>query len=264
MKLYWWKYSEQRGNFGDELGPVLCRSLSGRVPVHADLNSSPLVTIGSLLAPHLAKGCQWSEFSGHVWGTGRMYQEPIVDLMRAKVHAVRGYLTLSRIRCDHRDRVVVGDPGLLASRFAKDFQKTHLLGIIPHWSQCDHPAFHSLRGSADVRFISPLEPVQTVIDNTAKCRFVIASSLHGLILADALRIPNLWIQPMPPGKNAKEVGEFKFYDYYSAFELADTVAPIELPQQTQIDDIIPYMMNYSRPGLDLIQRSLLASFPFWP
>lgn len=46
------------------------------------------------------------------------------------------------------------------------------------------------------------------------CKYIISSSLHGLICADSICIPNRWI------KLSELLGsDFKFHDYYSVFDI---------------------------------------------
>jgi len=51
-----------------------------------------------------------------------------------------------------------------------------------------------------------------VISTIAKSEMVISSSLHGLIVADSLMIPNAWYLP----SRIHIAPEFKFYDYFTS------------------------------------------------
>jgi hypothetical protein len=57
----------------------------------------------------------------------------------AHVLAVRGRRTLERISCPSRASVLVDDPGLLCSLFVRRKTKRFQLGIVPHWSEREHP-----------------------------------------------------------------------------------------------------------------------------
>ena len=58
-------------------------------------------------------------------------------------------------------------------------------------------------------------PPKDVVNAISRCNYVISSSLHGLIVADSLKIPNLWV------KSSDSIigGEFKYHDYYSCFNV---------------------------------------------
>jgi pyruvyltransferase len=74
----------------------------------------------------------------------------------------------------------------------------------------------------------PLE-VFTKIDS---CRYILSSSLHGLIVADSLGIPNAWL-------DAPDLigGRFKFDDYYSALD-TEIGIPITLNGNETIDQLL--------------------------
>ena len=56
------------------------------------------------------------------------------------------------------------------------------------------------------------QPIEVIAD-VDKCEYILSSSLHGVIAADSLGIPNAWIL-----LSDKVLGSgFKFYDYASAF-----------------------------------------------
>jgi hypothetical protein len=60
------------------------------------------------------------------------------------------------------------------------------------------------------------------VESIAGCRFVLSSSLHGLVAAWALGVPCRWMQ-LSDGVLGNG---FKFRDFYSAFGVSDT--PIQL------------------------------------
>ena len=54
-----------------------------------------------------------------------------------------------------------------------------------------------------------------MIRQIAECRFILSSSLHGLIIADSMGIPNLHVE-----FGDRLLGDgYKFDDYYSAYGL---------------------------------------------
>jgi hypothetical protein len=72
------------------------------------------------------------------------------------------------------------------------------------------------------------DPIEMVYD-AAHCERIVSSSLHGLILADALGIPTMW-DPWP----TDHASGFKFRDYASAY--GERIEPYRwrVADQTQV------------------------------
>jgi hypothetical protein len=83
---------------------------------------------------------------------------------------------------------------------------------------------------------------------------VLSSSLHGLIAADALGVPNAWIGL----SDALRGGDFKFRDYYGVFGIEPCMLGLS---RDLLVDPGPAVAAWSRPGIDDIRRRLLARFP---
>jgi len=199
-KVYFWR---RLPNFGDELNWFLMRQLD----VDADWGApadADLVMVGSILE-HLPKG-----WSGTVCGIGQLREETRADLSNARVLALRGKLTAERVKgLPTHTKVVLGDPGLLVSKFVPQPVAKYELGIVPHWSDKTlakrFPHGH---------LIDPQQPPDQVIAEIARCKRVISSSLHGLIVADSYGIPR---QAEIFPQAVQEGGDFKFRDYASVF-----------------------------------------------
>ena len=54
---------------------------------------------------------------------------------------------------------------------------------------------------------------QPVVKAIQKCDYLASSSLHVIIVADAIGIPTLWFQ-FPSGKTSETEGSFKYDDYF--------------------------------------------------
>jgi pyruvyltransferase len=256
LKLYW-STSLQNGrrNFGDWLSPVLCEWLSGRPVMHARPNRCDLVGMGSILAK--VKNRPWNR-TVDIWGPGL-----IADIGKFRcphrVHAVRGWRTAGCLV--GQDIKVVGDPGLLCSLLVptditrhKKFQ----IGLIPHYVDQDHPLVRGfLLRHPEARLIDVFSDVVPFIHAVAECEVVLSSSLHGLITADALGVPNAWMRP----SDAVWGQDFKFHDYYSIYGW-DRCAPFSLRSDTSDTEVLALANNYARPGLDRIKQELRDAFPF--
>ncbi len=252
LKLYW---SQGKPNFGDWLSPALCEQLSGRPVEHTKPNGCDLIAVGSIL--HRLKH-RWFNRRVHVWGTG--FMEEVAPLSSSHhYHAVRGWHTARRLRGVEIN--TVGDPGLLVDRLLPEFDatpKTVPLGLVPHYKD---------RGDNRIQALAAQIPGAVVLDvflppldflrRAAACNFILSSSLHGLIVADAFRIPNAWLSLSDSVRGAG----FKFADYYSAFGIQDP-QPLDISRGLSLHTLSVLAEKYERPGLEKIQQGLLQSFPF--
>lgn len=251
LRLHW---SRSKPNFGDALSPMICEHLYGGPIAYASINRCDLVAVGSLLQ-RKKEGFLARRIA--VWGTGLISAVPPA---RSKHHyaAVRGCETRGCIR-DIDPDVPLGDPGLLVHFLLKKpgGPKTHRVGLICHYKDKADPTVRRLCDRhADIVEIDIFAPVDHILRQIAACEVVFSSAMHGLIAADALRIPNAWIKLSERVKG----GGFKFRDYYSVFGLPPE--PLVLDDhlvERQYRDIVD---AYRRPGLASIQAGLIASFPF--
>jgi len=202
---YWGKYI----NFGDQLTPLLLRYY-GLTPMHAHYKPSyghqaELVCIGTLL-----NGTP-KDFSGYIFGTGM--DELTKEFPNAVVLGVRGKLTQKNLGLENSS-LVLGDPGLLVSYiFPEKLKKEWVLGIIPHFFDKNEKVIESWKNkfNTNVKFIDVQRSPEVVISEIKKCQYIISSSLHGLITADAFDIPNA----MFAIRTNKTRDDYKYLDYYS-------------------------------------------------
>ncbi|GAA0958518.1 polysaccharide pyruvyl transferase family protein [Frigoribacterium faeni] len=189
------------GNFGDLLGPLVVRSLLGDVPVAAP-SSRRLVAVGSIL--HLSRP------GDVVWGAGVNGKMPLHlrDPAGLDVRSVRGPLTRALLAAHGVDvPSVFGDPGLLVADAVPDLHDAAArsprrdVTIVPNLN--DRAAFRD-----DPRAIDPTGPVHDVLRAIAESRIVVASSLHGLVVADALGID---ARPLV----SRSEHPFKYADHYA-------------------------------------------------
>jgi hypothetical protein len=110
----------------------------------------------------------------------------------------------------------------------------------------------------DVLPIDVGAPVAEVLARIARCRYILSSSLHGLIVADALGIPNGWLWLDTGRERTAGLTAFKVQDYHSAFDTPPT--PITLSGGERRDDILRRLVAPDRPGLEAIREQLRARF----
>jgi len=135
--------------------------------------------------------------------------------------------------------------------------KTYRVGIIPHYVDREHPAVIEASKLSGVLLIDVFWPVEEVLRAIQSCSFVLSSSMHGLIVADAFEVPNRRLR-----LSSGLISDFKFVDYYSAFSLKEP-EPLDASalEHLEREDVAELVGEYNRPGLLNLQAGLLHSFP---
>ncbi|WP_317761786.1 polysaccharide pyruvyl transferase family protein [Rhodococcus opacus] len=173
-------------NFGDLLGPIIVARIldqSGHDRTNCGRSGGKLLSVGSVL--------QFAEDGDIIWGTGRNGNNPVSQhrFSDLDVRAVRGPLTREFLMSTFgiQSPEVYGDPALLLPLLFPELlsiskAKTSEYAVVPN--------LHDIpRYSSHPAFISPLADVSSVIQAIARAEFVAGSSLHAIIVADALGIP---------------------------------------------------------------------------
>jgi pyruvyltransferase len=194
VRAYWYR-GEGGLNFGDALNPILFRRLAHITLEWAPPREAELFAIGSNIEM-IPDG-----YAGTIFGTGIAAAHTRRDFSKAKVVAVRGNLTAA---CCNVDDLLLADLGLLASDLLdhkpeQEFDE----GLIRH--------FADPRPFGRFHEIDVLSGPEHVVYEAARCKRITSSSLHGLVLADALGIPNRW----SPHQSTRAV---KYEDYLSSYK----------------------------------------------
>ncbi len=202
MNLYWSPYN----NFGDKLSPVIIKKITGIKPkrITPDRKTPYVLAIGSILQAY-------SLDKATVWGTGAMWEDRGLKGNPDDVRAVRGPLTRKLMLKHGIDcPELYGDPGLLLPLYYKgSTRKRWKLGIVPHLVDLEHEWVIKKSGVPWIKIISLRGKIESVINQITACENIMSSSLHGLVTADAYKIPSLWVE-----FSDKVWGKgFKFRDY---------------------------------------------------
>ena len=200
---FWCRHPSRR-NFGDALTPWLIKKITGRHPtfIRPEVSLEKYFVVGSIIG-YAVEHCT-------VWGAGIISRADRIS-PRAKLLAVRGPLTQARaVECSAYCPEVCGDPALLLPRFYRPIPGTRGgIGVVPHY--LDKPRFMaSCQLARPLRLIDIQDPIESVIDQLVSCDFIVSSSLHAIIAANAYGVPAMW------GKfNGSHFGDdSKFADYY--------------------------------------------------
>jgi pyruvyltransferase len=232
--LYSWK-PEGWDNFGDALSKPLVERILKRKIKTATLHEPKFLAIGSIL--HTAFN------DDVVWGSGILTGWLPDHIKRLDVRSVRGPLTrdilLKRgIPCP----AVYGDPALLIPLLFPEFTCNPIREyiVIPHFTEIALFA-------EDPNSVSPKEPWQTVVKKITESKFVIASSLHGIIVAEAFGIPARMLL------ETNNVQLFKYKDYYQG---------TGRPNFKYATSISEALKMGGEPPAKVDLGDLLSSFPF--
>ncbi|MBU8539863.1 polysaccharide pyruvyl transferase family protein [Falsiroseomonas tokyonensis] len=258
ISIYWWK-SPDFVNIGDEINLQVCAYVSGRTVEHAELAECDLLSIGSVVHfPVNLKTFTTRQTPIHVWGSGSLEPKPVPPGTPLVYHALRGPLT--RCLTSASNDLPLGDPGLLAPRIWKGAsQKAHRWGVIPH---------HSQRSAAWVKHVLANTPRSVMIDVCnpdfaatfkllSSCDFIVSTSLHGLIFADAWGIPSIW----PESAEVHRGKSWKYFDYFASVGRSQFRA-VTLPPSGNLADLPQGLLRTEHlAGIPMIGDRLEASFP---
>lgn len=260
-------------NMGDILNRDIIKKCFGCEVVRRSYLTAQISGIGSGLGNYTYEEQAWKNilkaFSGaffpevYIWGTGFIcYRDTDTRFYKRKTHvcAVRGELSKRRVEAmvGHALDIPTGDAGILASKILDKLpRKRYDVGIIAHYKEQNESAFKRLlRRYPNSCFIDVRKTPFEVTRAIAECETVISSSLHGLIIADSLRVPNIHAVVTD-----RLLGDgFKFDDYYSAYSLDHQFVDLRREETGSLDDI---RSGYRITDVMVEEKkaSMLASFP---
>jgi pyruvyltransferase len=264
-------------NVGDQLNVSLIRALTGRRVVAAPAHTADYLCIGSLLDMILRKPGSRAAYRRplEVWGAGFIAapgEHPYVKAVAPEsfgrpvvFHAVRGRHTLERIKAMgfSGDGVALGDPGLLAGLLADGnaTPKRFALGLVPHYVDTTEPVWRNVQAKlGNVRILRVSDPPERFVAEMRECETIISSAMHGLVIADALGIPNRLARI----SDRLIGGDYKFADYYSVFGVHPEPLSVHDLQSLTNADISRIRSSYaiSADAVTAIADGLRARCPF--
>ncbi len=255
IRLYWWN---DRVNFGDVLNPVIVRHLTGREVAWASLESADLYAIGSVYG-WVRQNTKNYAREIHIWGAGiKRPGEAMGYPDRLTHHLVRGPLTAIAAE---DDQLPQGDPGLLAPEACGVTRAADAkgIGIIPHvsqWSRDDYIAeLSALPGARLIDYRS--DDCTGVLEEMAACERIYSTSLHGLIVADALGIPNYQFQGR---RFAGLAHDYKFFDYALSVG-RDLTRPVDLAEHMALTTL-PAEDTVYLANIPAVKKAIAGSFPY--
>ena len=195
MLKVWWSQGPKPGNFGDILTPYILKYYN--IPFEFSKKSYNTICIGSIASK--------AKDDTLVLGSGIINSFEKLNI-NADWRFVRGPYTRRRIvdlggECPE----IYGDPAMLLPLFCEESKKEYDVGIVPHYVD-----YNLVKDTYNLEFvINVLDNPLNVTKQITKCRFIISSSLHGIIVANAYGIPAAWVK----FSNKLHGDDIKFKDY---------------------------------------------------
>lgn len=203
-------------NWGDAVSPEIFRLLNGHSATSANYTENQDKQASLLLCGSTLK---WATQHSVIWGSGAITNNHAFvhgkpDSIDARL--VRGPLTRAELlNFGFQCPAYFGDPAEIFPRYYwPSTDKEFSLGILPHY--IDQPLFNSeLFQHPKIKIIDITQKASNnkiyhFIDDVLSCEVIASSSLHGIILSEAYRIPCLWMK----FSDNLFGGDFKFLDYY--------------------------------------------------
>lgn len=241
--LSWLPLLKTVNNFGDLLGPMVVEALLERKGLKNNCNNdSRLLTVGSIM--HFANN------NDTIWGTGVLgnASKKEYNFESLNVKAVRGPNTRRFLMDTFSINVpeVYGDPAILVPELFPEIKQLAStkerfdLTVVPHFHEFKETKCRGLN------VVNPQAPILEVLDRIARSDFVVASSLHAVILAEAFGIPAQLYQ-------SKTEHFFKYEDYYLA------TGRDSFSMAASIDEAIKLG---GEPSMKFDSTPLLEAFPY--
>mmetsp|Transcript_2509 Transcript_2509/g.5831 ORF Transcript_2509/g.5831 Transcript_2509/m.5831 type:complete len:305 (-) Transcript_2509:1616-2530(-) len=261
-------------NFGDEIGPVVAKKLleahfgcsASKVPLvnlfddyEAKKRKACLFVLGSVF--HIVKS------GDHIWGIGANpnyhHHRPIPSQLT--FHSVRGPLTsgyiLDKIGGDEytNQTFQYGDRGLLLPSLfnLRRRKESSRICFVAHKNDLGHKFLRN--PPTNVHVISCHQHWESAVEQIRSCGYVASSSLHGVIVADALGIPRLWFQ-FNDTRTVESEGSFKYLDYFKTIGQTEDIEPIR--NSSEINNTENYAKGLDPSELAAAIVKTSASFPY--
>lgn len=196
----------------------------------------------------------------YIWGSGFLHNYNQRGFYRnnLKICALRGRKTQKKIMeiTGKFYDVPLADAGLLIDMLYKEHPpKKYQIGVIPHMWHQNEPAVNKMLMIKDVHLIDIKRTPQEVAFEIAQCEAIVSTSLHGLIFADSLRIPNMHVL----GDKQLRGDNFKFEDYYSSYGLQDNAVKLSEHLPTYKEIIESYRIDGA--VVEKKKKDLIKTFP---
>lgn len=245
-ELFVWRPANGNINFGDFLSRIIVELMLARKGYTlGDETAEPrqMLAIGSVM--HFARD------GAVVWGSGvngkipeQAHKFADLDVRAVRGPLTRGFLTARGIAVPE----VYGDPALLLPLLAPDRfepEQSNGVGFVPNLNDLAQLKDRGI--DQDVTVVSPLAGWNQCVKAILSHELVLASSLHGIIVAEAYGIPARYVR-LTETENL-----FKYRDYYEGTGRPDFTFARSVAEGIEMGGARP-------PVFD--PAPLMAAFPF--
>ena len=212
MRLYVWRGTVR--NFGDELNTVLWpRLLPGLLD---DRGPDLFLGIGSVLDARHARAAR-KIVAGAGYGG---YEAPAALDGSWNIYWVRGPRTAAWLGLPVA--FGLGDPASLLPLLHPPTRPRSAgpIGFMPHFESLARGPWPMAAAAAGLALIDPRADTLDICTAIAGCRVLLSEALHGVIVADALRVPWVALQPIAA------IHRMKWHDWGDAMQLTPRFQPL--------------------------------------
>ena len=265
IPLFYWSEIKfifrEKENYGDLLSKYLVEKISDKPVkfVHPKKqpwykrNKTNFLAVGSIL--------HHADKHSIVWGSGIIDHEQ--EIAEADFRAVRGPQTRDfLLKLGYSCPEKYGDPALLLPKYYyPEVVKKYKIGIVPHYHDYK-TAVEFFQDKPGIKVIDLLTmDVEETTREILSCKNIISSSLHGLIVAHAYKIPALWVE-----FSDKIFGNgIKYQDYFESLKLPYYKADF-IETGKSVEELLQLMQKKAllpeQKELKKVQEGLLDSCPF--
>lgn len=250
LPLYYWQ-QPNFVNFGDYISlEIVQRMVGGPVSLYKykkGVTERRLLAVGSLLFNAKDDDVIWGSGTNGKRATKKDY-----TFTRLDVRAVRGPLTRDFLMQDYQISCpeIYGDPALLFPYLFPEFQRSP----DPKYDFIIIPIYYEAKLFPKELFpnaVYPTDPWHEVISKILDSKFVVSTSLHGIIIAEAYGIPARYL------RLSEKEPLLKYKDYYLATQRPD------FQFAASVDEAL---LMGGEPPCQLDLEPLYNAFPFefWP
>lgn len=223
LDLFYYRGTEP--NFGDELNQWMWPRLLEDCWDTDD--NTMFIGIGSLLETRFPKDKIKIIFGTGYGGYG---PAPMPD-DTWKIIFVRGKNSAKVLGI--KEDLGIGDSAILLRSILqrgqiKNREKKFPISFIPHFKSLDFGNWELSTKLAGINFIDPREDVEKIINQILDSELVLSEAMHGVIVADALRVPWIALEPI------YSLNRTKWFDWASALNLTlapEKLAPSSMPEK---------------------------------